>query len=516
VKKRITKESDTAWPVIRLSELVTAPIVYGILQPGPDTDGGIPYIRPTEIVSGQIQVDSLRRTTHAISKRYSRSSLAPNDIMLSIVGTIGKVAIVPSQLKGGNITQSSARIRISTRCALPRYIAYALQSPQLTHQFDQMRLGTAVPRLNLAHVRDLMILVAPLPEQHRIVDAIETQFTRLDSAIASLERVKANLKRYRASVLKAAVEGKLVPTEAHLAKEEGRDYEPASVLLDRILIERRKRWEKAELEKMKTKGKVPKDDKWKKKYKEPVAPDTEGLPDLPEGWCWGRVDMIGKVQLGRQRSPKNHVGPDMRPYLRVANVFEDRIDTQDIMEMNFSPKEYDRFKLESGDILLNEGQSLELIGRPAIYRGEVPGACFTNTLVRFRTVLPFNSEFPFIVFRSYMRNGRFQKIAKITTNIAHLGAGRFSELEFPIPPSDEQFRIVEKLKRQLSIVDDLEKKTEKKRKQCSRLRQSILKWAFEGKLVDQDPNDEPASVLLERIKAEQATPKKKTKRKKKK
>jgi type I restriction enzyme S subunit len=132
----------------------------------------------------------------------------------------------------------------------------------------------------------------PLPEQHRIVEAIESYFTRLDDAVATLERVRRNLKRYRASVLKAAVEGRLVPTEAELARAEGRDYEPASVLLERILTERRRRWEEAELAKMKAKGKEPKDDKWKAKYVKPVAPDTSALPVLPEGWCWTTIDQL--------------------------------------------------------------------------------------------------------------------------------------------------------------------------------------------------------------------------------
>ena len=115
--------------------------------------------------------------------------------------------------------------------------------------------------------------------------------------MATLERVQRNLKRYRASVLKAAVEGRLVPTEAELARAEGRDYEPASVLLQRILAERRRRWEEAELAKLKARGKTPKDDKWKAKYKEPAPPDTAELPELPEGWCWitvGALTIMGR------------------------------------------------------------------------------------------------------------------------------------------------------------------------------------------------------------------------------
>jgi type I restriction enzyme, S subunit len=321
----------------------------------------------------------------------------------------------------------------------------------------------------------------------------------LDAATEGLKRVAANLKRYRASVLKAAVGGHLVPTEVELAKKEKRTYEPASVLLERILKERRRRWEQAELAKMKAKGELPKNDAWKKKYEEPASPDTTNLPDLPEGWCWATVEQVGRVQLGRQRAPQHHQGSNMRPYLRVANVYEDRLDLSDVMEMNFSPADCQTYRLEPGDILLNEGQSLELVGRPAMYRGEVPGACFQNTLVRFRAIEPLSGRYALIAFRAYLNNGRFQKIAAWTTNIAHLGAGRFSVLEFPLPPLAEQERIADEVERFLTMADAVASSTSMRRTHIARLRQSILRWAFEGKLVDQDPNDEPASVLLERI-----------------
>src|SRR6266446_6910362 len=108
-----------------------APILYGILQPGPDTPNGIPYVRPTEISSDVIDVTSIRRTTPAIAAKYKRSRLHSEDIILSIVGTIGKVAIVPPDLHGGNITQSSVRIRVQREVAIPQFIAWALRSPIL-------------------------------------------------------------------------------------------------------------------------------------------------------------------------------------------------------------------------------------------------------------------------------------------------------------------------------------------------------------------------------------------------
>jgi type I restriction enzyme S subunit len=231
-------------------------------------------------------------------------------------------------------------------------------------------------------VRQFQVPVAPRAEQARIVEAIETHLTKLDAAVAALERVQVNLKRYRASVLKAAVEGRLVPTEAELARREGRDYEPASELLQRILTERRRRWEESELAAMKAKGKTPKDDKWKAKYKDPDPPDIDGLAELPEGWVWGKVEMVGDILLGRRRAPE-YAG-QVRRYLRVANVRDDRIDFTVLKEMPYSDEEAEAYRLRPGDILVSEGQSVERIGQSAVYRGEEAPLCFQSTLHRFR------------------------------------------------------------------------------------------------------------------------------------
>jgi type I restriction enzyme S subunit len=189
----------------------------------------------------------------------------------------------------------------------------------------------------------------------------------------------------------------------------------------------------------------------------------------------------------------------MRTYLRVANVFEDRIDISDVLSMNFSPAEFSTFELKYGDILLNEGQSLELVGRPAMYRDEVPGACFQNTLIRFKPLHGLEARYSLAVFRAYLHSKRFQKAARWTVNIAHLGAQRLSKIEFPLPPSAEQFRIITEIDRRMSVIDEVERDIRLDVARAKSLRQSILQRAFEGKLAPQDPNDEPASVLLERI-----------------
>jgi len=176
------------------------------------------------------------------------------------------------------------------------------------------------------------------------------------------------------------------------------------------------------------------------------------MMELPTGWEWATIGDVGEIGLGRQRAPKWHNGPNMRPYLRVANVFEDRIDLSDVKEMDFSQDDYERFKLEPGDILLNEGQSPEWVGRPAMYRGELPGACFTNSLIRFRPHEGVVGEFALAVFRHLLHSRRFMREARITTNIAHLSSTRFASVEFPLPPTAEQERIVAAVEEHLSRV----------------------------------------------------------------
>lgn len=172
----------------------------------------------------------------------------------------------------------------------------------------------------------------------------------------------------------------------------------------------------------------------------------------------------------------------MRPYLRVANVFEDRIDTSDVLSMNFTPEEYERYALQKGDILLNEGQSRELVGRPAIYRGEVHGACFQNTLIRFQVGHALLPEFALAVFRHYLHTGRFAAISKWTTSIAHLGAERFAGLELPVPPLAEQRRIVATLDALFIRSRSAKASLERVLALIERLHQAILLAAFQGNL----------------------------------
>ncbi|WP_433501672.1 restriction endonuclease subunit S [Sphaerimonospora sp. CA-214678] len=226
---------------------------------------------------------------------------------------------------------------------------------------------------------------------------------------------------------------------------------------------------------------------------------VEAVPfPCPAHWKTFVVKDVGDVDLGRQRHPDWHSGPNMRPYLRVANVFEDRIDTGDLMEMDFPPEVFERYRLSEGDILLNEGQSPEYLGRPAMYRGEPKGVAFTNSLLRFRAGPEVDPEWALIVFRRHMHAGRFMQETRITTNIAHLSAGRFKAVEFPVPPLEEQRQIVKQVRGRLADIDLLASQLNRVEERAGALRSRLLADAFSGRLVHQDPTEEPAAELLKR------------------
>lgn len=212
----------------------------------------------------------------------------------------------------------------------------------------------------------------------------------------------------------------------------------------------------------------------------------DAIPDVaeyPASWERSTTAGAGTVELGRQRHPDWHTGPNMRPYLRVANVFEDRIDTSDVMQMHWPAGVFERFQLHDGDVLLNEGQSPDYLGRPAIYRGEPAETAFTNSLIRFRAsgrVLP---EFALLVFRRHMRSGRFKQESRITTNIAHLSAARLKSIEFPVPPLEEQTVIVSAVRDQFAAIDRMRVEVRQSASHAPAIRRSLLAAAFSGRLT---------------------------------
>ncbi|HYC90463.1 MAG TPA: restriction endonuclease subunit S [Thermoanaerobaculia bacterium] len=308
--------------------------------------------------------------------------------------------------------------------------------------------------------------LAPVPEQHRIVEAIESYFTRLDHAVATLERVQRNLKSYRASVLKAAVEGRLVPTEAELGRAEGRHYDPATGL---------------------------------------DVPDRSVLPD---GWRRVSADAIcGAVVSGSTpAADKLFSGDGEIPFIKVYNLtMTGQLDFT--VKPAYVSKEthngqLSRSRVYPGDVLTNiVGPPL---GKVSVVSTEFPEWNINQAIAAFRPSEGVTTGWLRLVLMSAPAQTWLLGTAKTTTSQVNLAITNCRRLPIPLPPVREQVKIVSEADRLLSLTDETEADAGRQLLQIRRLRQSILKWAFEGRLVDQDPTDEPASVLLERIKAERA------------
>ncbi len=212
------------WTPLESVRAGDAPMVYGIILPGEDVLGGVPYVRPVDIATdGTVDIAQLKRTTAEIADEYRRSSLEAGDIILSIVGTIGKVAVASPLLAGANITQSSIRIRPGAPTST-EFLKWALQAPCLVRQYDHFRFGNAVQRLNVEHVRQLVLPLPPLDEQAEICAVIQAALARL--AHLELGPLFSRLESLDASVLARAFRGELVPQDP--------DDEPAASALERV------------------------------------------------------------------------------------------------------------------------------------------------------------------------------------------------------------------------------------------------------------------------------------------
>jgi len=351
-------------------------------------------------------------------------------------------------------------------------------------------------RVPATFLRDASYPLASTNEQSRIVAAIEQQFTRLDSAVASLRSAKARAKQYRASLLKSAVEGELTKEwrTTHPVSETG------AQLLQRILAERHKRWEEAEMAKMREKGITPKDDKWKEGYKEPQKPDVEHLPDLPEDWCWATVEQVADIGTGATplRSRAEYYEGGTIPWVTSGSVNNDFI---------VSAEEFitEKVLVETNAKIFPVGSLILAMYGEGKTRGKIS---------ELKVEVATNQACAAIVFRPFSFLCQpYVKIFLISNYLAirafavggvqpNLNLTVVKETAIPLPPLSEQTQIVAEVEAKLSNITQLETTIEADLKRAEHERQSILHEAFAGRLVPQDPNDEPANVLLERIRAE--------------
>jgi len=414
-----------------------------------------------------------------------------DDVLLSVRAPVGSTNLAPAACCIG---RGLAAIQ-PEREVSPKFLLYALR--RFADALDAQGTGTTFKAVSGRIVREFRLPIPPCAEQLRIVERLEDLFTNLDAGVAALERCREKLRRYRASVLKAAVEGDLTADwrSAHP------DAEPASTLLQRILAERRTHWEQEQLRAYADKGKTPPKN-WKAKYREPVAPELADLPPLPAGWEWVGFDQIGAIQGGLQKSPARAPKRNHFPYLRVANVRRGRLQLDELHRFELTPQELAKLRLETGDVLLVEGNgSRTEIGRCALWYGDVEDCVHQNHIIRVRLATGVLPQYVNIFLNSPIGQFAIQQAASSTSGLYTLSVNKVKRLSLPLPPTAEQQAIADCVEGHAAGIEQIDTTLANKLSSATRLRQSILHRAFTGNLLPQDPNDEPASKLVGRIAA---------------
>lgn len=334
--------------------------------------------------------------------------------------------------------------------------------------------GTTFNAITGDKLKEFIIPFPPLLEQQRIVSKIEELFSDLDAGVAELKKSQVLLKRYRQSVLKSAVEGKLT---ADWREKHRNELEPASVLLEKIRVERKV--------------------KQGKKYKEPKAIETTELAELPEKWAWTKLENVLEDidKINPKKTPEKEF-----IYLDIAAI-------DNKIQKIVSPKKYlgknapsrARQLVKTGDILFSTVRTylrnIAMVGET--FDGQIASTGFCV----IRPTDHLSNTFFFYLVRTEAFLNPLNELQRGTNYPAVRNPDVYEQL-IALPPLLEQRRIVEEVERRFSVIDAAEKSVDENLKLAERLRQSILKQAFEGKLVPQDPRDEPASVLLERIRKE--------------
>jgi type I restriction enzyme S subunit len=412
-----------------------------------------PYLRNINVRWGSFDLSDVAEMDVA-PHELDRVLAQPGDVIACEGGEPGRAAV----WRGEPIAIQKALHRIRPAAGIsPDYLAYVLRATASTKQLDRLFTGTTIKHLPQEKLRKVQVALAPKPEQERIVAAIEEAFSKLDAGEAGLRTVRQLLKRMRDAILTAAVTGRLVPQDP--------TDTPATKLLADLGTQ---------------------------------AFPSELLATVPPTWAPTTLGDVAAMSLGKMLDAKAQSGEHPKRYLRNINVRWDSFDLSDLAFMDIRPEEFDRVAVTDGDLVVCEGGQP---GRCAVWRGEP--IAIQKALHRVRPKHGVSGAYLSLVVRWWVTRPEYERFITGTT-IKHIPKEKLRLLPVPLPPSEEQARIVTEVERQLSFVDACERAVDAGLARSAALRRSVLKAAFEGRLVPQDPSDEPASVLLERIRAERA------------
>lgn len=465
----------------------TTPTTLGFKYSG----AGIRFVKVESLKHQRIRHELCAFISAEADAELKRSRLQAGDVLFSIAGTLGRVAVVTGADVPANTNQAIAIVR-PTAAVESSFLAGALHHGATLGKAVRGGRGVGLQNLNLQQLSDVQVDLPPLGEQRRIVTKLEALQARSRRAREALDAVPPLLEKLRQSILAAAFRGDL--TKDWRAKQ--KDIEPATELLKRIRTERRQKWESAELAKLKSKGKPPTDDKWKAKYKEPEAADTKRLPALPDEWCWATVEELStKVVDGVHQKP-NYLSEGV-PFLTVRNLTAGpgiSFERVSYITQHDHEEFVKRADPEQGDILISKDGTL---GVTRLVSVDTVFSIFVS-LALVKPVRRGMGEYLEKAFCSPIFQERFKATG---SGLLHIHLIDLRSAVLPICCAAEQTILATRLGQVLNTLDAFVANHTSTVTQLMELERSVLAKAFRGELVPQDPNDEPAESMLARARS---------------
>ena len=492
----------TGWTKCSIGD-VTLPVSK--INPEDDPDQEIDYIDISSIDNTRHTIGSVKQYRLRDAPSRARQIVRAGDVLFATVRPyLRNIAGVPNDYDK-QIASTGFSVLRPAKGVRPAFLFYKAISKDFVNALSEIQYGVSYPAVTDDQVRGQSLWLPPMEEQHRIVAKIEELFSELDKGVESLKAARAQLITYRQAVLKHAFEGKLTARW----REENRDkLEPPEQLLARIKLERAVRnerqlqeWREAVKEwegdgKGGRKPRKPRDSKPLAKLNEISHPN---LPQLPESWAW---EKLGWMTCGVEYGTASKSAKSGRvPVLRMGNIQNAKFDWVDLAYTS-DVDEIAEYLLYDGDVLFNRTNSPELVGKSAIFRGEGP-AIFAGYLIRVkhnRRVVA--SQYLNQFLNSHIARQYGNSVKTDGVNQSNINGTKLSNYPFPYCSIEEQREIATILEQTLSLLDKTEVEIGQELRKAAALRQSILNKAFNGRLVEQDPNDEPASAILDRIRTE--------------
>ncbi|HEV7616179.1 MAG TPA: restriction endonuclease subunit S [Solirubrobacterales bacterium] len=430
----------TSWARVRIRDVGTVRLGR---QRSPAKQTGVsstPYIRAGNITWKGFDLSELLEMDFTPEERQLFALRAGDIVLAEASGSAGQVGRPAVWRDETSICCfQNTVIRFRPHAVLPEYAEGVFRHYALSGYFGRVAKGIGLLHLGARRFSDVPFPVPPIAEQRRIVVSLEERMADLNEGRALLNTALSATTRQVWEILAAAAG-------------------------------------------------------------EPTTDRPEKGLSHPTNWATVQLDAAGELTLGKALNRRKRTDSQFRPYLRVANIQEDEILWDDLKEMPFSDEEAERYELLPGDILLTEASgSPEHLGRPAMYRGELPGVGFQNHLVRFRASADVDPDFALLVFRHYLRSGAFRSLARGSTSLGNLSRSRLARLPFPLPPIDEQRQIAAKTGANLDATEAQREAIVSALRRTDDLEGVLLAAAASGKLLPQDDGDEPAEALLARL-----------------